>query len=277
MLGGPNAASIAEAAFVKASVHRCSVVATLRDWPKTTGQVALASGLSVPHASRAIGELVDRGLAKCATPAIAARGRLYGLTGAGETLADELHWEGRRSLMTPMVRGTHAKAWFEAIASRFGHQRAEGLVSEVGLVQAVESPSQVWIPLRSQIRLLEEVERRFGDGSYDLIRKMAAEAAGHYPSLRRYVTRALPLRILLDLAPAVYLREFNHGRMEVDVSEGHAWFKHFDWLSSPARCAAWHGTYEGGLVLKNVEGTVRKSECLLRGDEFCGYIAEWKE
>ena len=95
--------------------------------------------------------------------------------------------------------------------------------------------------------------------------------------MRRLALRALPLRLVLDLAPGAYLREFNHGRMEVEVSGGHAKFKHYEWMSSPASCASWQGSYEGAFAIRKVAARVRKEECILHGDEFCGYAAEWDD
>jgi len=263
-------------AFVKASAYRSGVVLCLLDWPKATGQVALACGLSAAHASRAIRELMSRGLLESATPDIRGRGHLYALTGPGRQVAEALDWD-TSLLRTPMVRGTHPKAWYTVLVSRFGKERASSVMRDLNLVSAIDSPSRRWIPLRSQMRLLDEVEKRFGDGSDRLIRDLAADAVRHYSSVRRYLFRALPWRLVLDTGGAAYLREFNHGRMEVETSGPGAVAKHYDWLSSPSRCAAWLGSWEGLLRMRRLQGEVQKRECILRGDDFCGYHLEWDE
>ncbi len=65
--------------------------------------------------------------------------------------------------------------------------------------------------------------------------------------------------------------------MEVETSGCQTLFKQFDWLSSPARCMAWQGTYEGAFRLKRVDAVVEKRACILEGKEFCGYLASWTE
>lgn len=277
MLGARGFASAENLAFVAASSHRRAVLETLRDWPKTTGQVARACGLSSAHTSRAIRELTDRGLALCLTPALKGRGRLHGLTEVGRGLPDPLSLGPRPLPMTPMVRGTHAYSWFEALSRKLGRSVARAFLADLGLEVVLGSPGRSWIPLRSQMRLLEEIERQFGDGSYATVRRLAAEAVQFFPSVRRYFIRAIPPRLLIELAPAAYLREFNHGRIEVEVSEATARLRNYDWLSSPARCAAWHGSYEGLFTLRKIEASVEKEACILEGEEFCGYVAKWTE
>jgi len=104
---------------------------------------------------------------------------------------------------------------------------------------------------------------------------MLREEAGNFSSLKRLVTRVLPFQILIELSPNAYNREFNHGRLEVDVHDRRAIMKNYDWMSSPARCAAWLGTYEGSLEMLRIEGRVTKLACMLRGEPYCGYAIDW--
>ena len=248
---------------------------SLLDWPKTTGQIAAACGLSPAHASRAMRDLVTRGLAELTTPDLRGRGRLYALTTEGRRVAETLDWDPR--LRTPMVRGTHAKAWCQAITARFGERRAMELMRDLNLVDVLESPSRHWIPLTSLMRLLDEIESRFGDGSYQVIRSLASDSVQYYSSVRRYLLRALPFPTIVEMGATAYLREFNHGRAEVELHRSQALVKHFDWLSSPARCNGWLGVYEGILRMRRMRATVEKSACMLKGDGYCGYLVRWDE
>ena len=271
-----SAAHLEAVAFVNASSHRSSVMLSFQDWPRTTGQVAVACGMSAPHASRAIHELIARGLVESATPEIRGRGRLYRLTREGDRIGEAFNWDAR-PLRTPMVRGTHPKAWYAALVARFGKGRADAMMHDLHLTSIVEAPSRRWIPLRSQMRLLEEIERRFGDGSYLLVQDLARDSIRFYSSVKRYLLRALPFRVILDMTASAYLREFNHGRVEVDVLGNKARARHFDWVSSPARCAAWLGSWEGLLRMRHLQGSIEKDACMLKGTEFCGYLLEWEE
>jgi len=176
-----------------------------------------------------------------------------------------------------MVRSTHPKAWYKALVVRVGEHRAMELIQDLNLVDALESPSGRWILLRAQMRLLEEIERRFGDGSYRLVQELASDSVQYYPSVRRYLFRALPWRLILEIGGSAYLREFNHGRVEIEIHGTEALAKHFDWLSSVARCAAWLGSWKGLLRLRKLDGTVEKKQCMLEGDDFCGYLLVWQD
>lgn len=264
-----------DSAYVGASSHRTLVLATLSDWPKTTGQVALACSLSLSHASRAIHDLVERNLATCLNPDLKGRGRLYAASKLGEEVSRFIAWQGTRPPTVPLVKATHPRAWLEVLVRRYGTREALDTLRIAGCISVVEAPEGQWLPLRSQMRLLDLVESRFGDGSFHLIRELAAEAVPHYSSLKKILMRALPLQLLLELSPTAYLREFNHGRVEIDCSRSEAKYRNYDWLSSPARCAAWLGSYEGALTWMGIPASVEKRECILSDDEFCGYEISW--
>jgi hypothetical protein len=125
------------------------------------------------------------------------------------------------------------------------------------------------------MEVLDQIERRFGDGTYNTVRRLLRDEARNFPSVKRLLSRVLPIPIMVELFPNAYGREFNHGRLEVETQEHRALLKNYDWLSSPARCAAWLGVYEGFLAVVGAEGTVTKVACMLRGDPYCGYEIEW--
>ena len=77
------------------------------------------------------------------------------------------------------------------------------------------------------------------------------------------------------MSPNAYSREFNHGRLEVEVQGHRALLKNYDWISSPARCAAWLGAYEGFVQMLKIDAMVTKVACMLRGDPYCGYQLDW--
>src|SRR5438034_747914 len=175
----------------------------------------------------------------------------------------------RQTLLRP-----RAPAEGERSRCRHPGPAADKTLSEAGVDPALIHADR-WYPLRSALDVLEHVETRFGDGTYETVRRMMRDEAINFTSLRRFVKRVIPFPILLELSPNSYAREFNHGRLEVDVEDHRAVFRNYDWMSSRARCAAWLGTYEGSLAMLGIAGTVTKIACILRGDPYCGYRIDW--
>ncbi len=258
--------------FVLASGQREKVLSAIIPGPKTPALLAKQTGLRLPHVSRALSQLVRAGLVTSVGGEN--RGKLYATSELGQAVFQELADTRGDRLVAPMARGSHFHNYHHWVAAQHGRQAADECVFAVGV-----DPRRIdvdgWYPLRAAVQLLEVIEARFGDGGCETIRRMLRDEAANFPSLKRLFTRVLPFPIILELSPNAYAREFNHGRLEVEIDGRRALMKNFDWVSSPARCMAWLGTYEGGLQAIGQKASVRKVACILRGDPYCGYAIEW--
>lgn len=258
--------------YILASSQREKVLAAVIPGPKTPALLAKQTSLRLPHVSRALTQLVKAGLVACVGGE--RRGKLYAASELGHAVFNELADTRGDRLVAPMARGSHFKNYHHWLSTHHGRKAADAVLAEVGI-----DPSHVdaegWYPLRAAIQLLEMIETRFGDGTYETIRRMLREESENFSSLRRLASRVLPLPLLLEMSPNAYAREFNHGRLEVEIEGRRALMKNYDWMSSPARCMAWLGTIEGGLALAGHRAAVRKVACMLKGDAYCGYSIEW--
>jgi len=268
--GSPNV--LDKLSFVLASRQREKVLAAVIPGPQTPVQIAKRTGLRLPHVSRTLGQLVRAELAQRVGGE--RRGKLYAASRVGLAVFGELSEARGDRLVAPMIRGSHFRNYHHWIAVHHGRAAADKTLIEAGVDPALIHADR-WYPLRSALDVLEHVETRFGDGTYETVRRMMRDEAINFTSLRRFVKRVIPFPILLELSPNSYAREFNHGRLEVDVEDHRAVFRNYDWMSSPARCAAWLGTYEGSLAMLGIAGTVTKIACILRGDPYCGYRIDW--
>lgn len=258
--------------YVLASRQREKVLAAIMPRPQTPGQIAKQTGLHPSHVSRTLAELSRTDLVTCLSGE--RRGKLYAASNLGHAVFAELADSRGDRLISPMARGSHFQRYHHWIATHHGKAAADEILIEIGLDPA-HLDSEGWYPLRAAIDVLDQIEARFGDGTYETIRRMVRDEVGNYPSVRRLVHRGLPFAILLELSPNAYAREYNHGRLEVDVQDHRAVMRNYDWMSSPARCAARLGVYEGMLTLLEVRGTVTKIACMLRGAPYCGYRIDW--
>ncbi len=75
--------------FVQASNYRTKIVASLAASPKMPSQIARETGLFKTHVSTVLKELVVEKIIECLTPNLR-RGKLYGLTAQGKSIASEL-------------------------------------------------------------------------------------------------------------------------------------------------------------------------------------------
>jgi hypothetical protein len=258
--------------FVLSSTQREKVLAAVLAGPKTPAQISRETALRLPHVSRALSQLASEQLV--APLHDGHRGKLYGPSALGRSVFEELSATRGDRLIAPLGRGTHVRNYQHWLRQSVGRKRADEFFRSLGVDPGAIDPD-AWYPLRKVVQILDAIESTFGDGTGETVRRMLREEIGNFPSMRRLLGHVLPLRFMLEMAPSAYNREFNHGRLEVESHGRTAVMKNYDWISSPARCSAWMGTYEGGLKLLGVDGRVTKVACILRGDPYCGYLLEW--
>ncbi len=259
--------------FVLSSTQREKVLGSVLGNPKSPAQIAKDTDLHLPHVSRALSQLAGAGLVTALSPN--GRGRLYAVTPLGQSVYEELgNMRGDR-LVAPLARGSHFKNYYHWVSKNHGKKAADDLYHRVG-VDPRRIDAGGWYPLRTIVQVADLVEATFGDGTGETVRRMLREESLNFASVRRYAAIVLPFKYLAELMPAAYHREFNHGRLEVEVHGRRALIKNYDWISSPARCMAWLGTYEGAMLAAGYKhGTVKKVACILKGDPYCGYVLEW--
>lgn len=78
--------------FLQGRVRR-SVLESLGQGPRTPSSIAQSSGEHLSHVSRALKELVDKGLAECMTPDVN-KNKIFRITEKGQRVLEELHRMG---------------------------------------------------------------------------------------------------------------------------------------------------------------------------------------
>ncbi len=269
----PQPHTLEKLSFVLSSSQREKVLGSVLANPKSPAQIAKDTSLHLPHVSRALGQLVKEGLVAALSPN--GRGRLYAVTPLGQSVYDELANTRGDRLVAPLARGSHFRNYHHWVTKNYGKKAADDLFREMG-IEPRKIDAGGWYPLRTIVQVADRIEARFGDGSGETARRMLREEAMNFASIRRYASIVLPFKYLAEMMPAAYHREFNHGRLEVEVHGRRALVKNYDWISSPVRCMAWLGTYEGSLMAAGYKHvTVKKVACILKGDPYCGYVLEW--
>jgi DNA-binding MarR family transcriptional regulator len=75
-----------DASFVISSTYREGALTRLAASPATPSQIAADRQMDISHASRALGELRERGLVELLVPEERKKGRIYGLTDRGRDI-----------------------------------------------------------------------------------------------------------------------------------------------------------------------------------------------
>jgi len=76
--------------YVRASTYRTRVVDALTDGPATPTTLGDRTGLHISHVSRTLTDLEDHDIVELLVPDDRKKGRIYGLTDAGEAIAVEV-------------------------------------------------------------------------------------------------------------------------------------------------------------------------------------------
>lgn len=260
-------------AYVTSSSYRQRVLEALVDGARRPRDLARAIDLGLPHVSRALAELGRNDLVH-RLPTGLPKARLYELTADGRDLSEKISRARGVLGVIPLARGTHLYYHIQRLKRLYGPEVTAEILAAVGIDEEVDP--KLWYPIRMPVDLFEEMERRLGDGTYNLIREAAAEVICQFATVKELLSRALPFRLICELAPTVYNKEFNHGRMEVEVEDHQARVYNYDWVSSPGKCASLQGTYEGALRFRKMRGKVTKFRCRREGDECCAYLLEWE-
>jgi hypothetical protein len=270
--------------FVASSRYREQVMSALAPAPRLPNQIARDTSLRLTHVSRALRELAGRQLVQCLTPDAKGHGRLYALTDVGSNLVAYREASSRR--FSPTQRDSRSAGFVPKIRAativRAIHylRAAKG---DVALREALKDWSinvdalteDTWVSAGAYDEFLELLESKFGDGSYEFVRNLYVHVIPAVSTVREQLLKIIPLPALAELAPTVYAKEWNYGRVVVAAEPRQATFRHFDWLPTPPFCAMFRGTYEGVLRGRGVTGTVTETRCVRRGDNCCEYLVRW--
>ena len=270
--------------FVASSGYRERVVTALAATPKLPRQLAQDTDLRSTHVSRALRELSSRGLVECLTPSAKTHGRLYALTDPGAALVAYRQNTSRRFShigrdptnlgFVPKIRAAVIIRALQFLQAARGASALKEALKDWS-VNPDELTEDVWLSADAFDEFHELLESKFGDGSYDFIRKLYFHVTPAVSTVREQILKAIPLSALAERAPIVYNKEWNYGRLVVKTGRRQALFQHFDWMPTPSFCALFQGTYEGVLKMRGAVGTVTKTRCVRSGDDRCEYLVEW--
>src|SRR2546428_2711221 len=168
-LHGGSGNGLDRLSYVLASRQREKVLAAVIPGPQTPVQIAKRTGLRLPHVSRTLGQLVRADLAQCVSGA--RRGKLYAASGLGVAVFGELSDARGDRLTAPMIRGSHFRNYQHWIAAHHVLAAADKTLMESGVDPRLIHADGRY-QLRSALEVLEQVETRFSDETYETDRQI---------------------------------------------------------------------------------------------------------
>jgi len=270
--------------FVASSGAREKIVAALGYAPKLPRQLAVDTNLGLPHVSRSLRELTNRGLVECLTPSARSHGRRYALTKLGTNLVAYMQnsahrlsrWGGNSSAagFVPKIRASAATRFIEYLTRTRGRATVLAALKDWS-VDPEELNAETWLSAVAFEDFLELLVSNLGGGSYDFLRTLASQALPTIPSIWGEIVKVIPLSIVFERAPIIYNKEVNYGRLVVSRGRREARLQLFDWMPIEASCATFHGLCEGVLRARGADGTVTKTQCVRSGHDRCEYLVRW--
>lgn len=270
--------------FVTSSSYREKIITALASTPKQPRDLERETNVSLTHVSRSLRELRSRGLVECLTPSTKTHGRVYALTKVGSSVVGYMQASVKRlptrgpdssaSPFVPKIRAASAVRLIEHLRATRGTTTVLTALQEWSVDPEELSPD-TWLSADAFDQFLEFLVTKLGDGKYDFLRQLCSDVIPTVPSIRAQIAKVIPFSVVAELAPIGYSKELNYGRLVVRRGRRQVRFQHFDWVPAPAFCAAAHGTYEGVLRARGIQGTVRKSRCVRSGDDHCEYVVRW--
>ncbi len=105
--------------------------------------------------------------------------------------------------------------------------------------------------------------------------------AGNYTvkdlGILSYLLRFASIETLLKKAPQHYSQAFDYGEVEIHITGKSAEIIMKDIAVSEFACPAWLGGMKGMLELTKTKGTVKETQCQLKGAPYCVFTMEWEE
>jgi hypothetical protein len=213
------------------------------------------------------------------------------MDGATVDEATELEGDPTLSAAQPthksFTRGMNPRAAVAWVRARHGEDGVQALAASLSpdMIDDLGGPSlrpgaMTWVPFMTQARLVEHIDRLFGNGDLSLLIEVGRAMAFHdFPGIARPVARLLSPGLFVDMATRIWGLYHSHGHWEVVRGER-------DIVAvllgrpehHPAFCVGMRGWIEGALLFCGATDAVAHEErCAALGGSCCSLRVMWRE
>jgi hypothetical protein len=169
------------------------------------------------------------------------------------------------------LRGSVLNGYLKFIKKKWGNQAYLLCVENIGIGQDgfVEGD---WYKYEYSEKLLIWLAKEKGKDQLEALGRFTIQNMG----LLSYIVRFMDVKSIIKKSPKTYKDAFNFGRIEVyKLEDKKAVYRTHDVSQNEYSCIAWGGVCYGFLDATRTKGTVEKTKCIFKGDDYCEYVMEW--
>ena len=170
------------------------------------------------------------------------------------------------------LKGGAIIGYLQFVKKKWGNAGYEQCLKDTGIDPSRLKTQQLYDREISD-RVLNWIRTNKGDENVTQCGKFTVKNLGPLG----YLVRFMNIETMLKKAEGSYREAFKYGKMKsyVDLPNKTALIRLIDSTEREVSCLAWHGVFEGILEMRGLKGTVTKTKCQLKGDQYCEYKMKW--
>ncbi len=170
-----------------------------------------------------------------------------------------------------LARGSVIKGYARYIKRKWGTngvRECQEAIGEVGF----QVKEDAWYPEDVTVKILQWIADNHG---IDYVEKAASFTISERGVIA-YAARLIGIQKVLERGEEDYYRNFNYGKIDIDIGEAQATVILTNSTSNEIDCVSWKGALKGIYKLVNKTGDVQEIECSHKGDEACKFLMKWE-
>ena len=170
-----------------------------------------------------------------------------------------------------LCRGSVPLGFINYIKKTWGQEGLDQFINDTGM-DPKEIKEGQWYDISTSGNVQEWLFKNKGE---EQVTKAGAYTVKNQ-GIFSYVIRFANIKSILKRAPENHRDVFKCGTMEVEIHDNHAKIIMTDTAADEYSCIAWRGAFIGALELTNTKGTVKETQCQLKGGaSHCEFLVEW--
>ncbi len=169
------------------------------------------------------------------------------------------------------TRGGVVKGYAKYIKKKWGTDGVLACQRDIGEL-GFEVKEDAWYPEEVNVKILQWIADNYG---LEYVEKAAASTISER-GVVAYAAKLAGIKKVLERGVEDYYRNFNYGKIDIDISDNQAMVTLTDSTSNEVDCVSWKGALKGVYKLVNKTGDVQEIECCHKGKGACKFLMTWE-